>query len=450
MATGCVRLLVFAGFLTFPAWLRADHQEAELHHRLALEYARRKQWDGAFREIERAIKVEPRNSLYLYNLGLLHYNNQEYEKALPWLRRAHELRIEEFEFHRALASALDAAGHLEEAEGEFTRLVQQHPDQARGYCGRAAVELRRARLQAARRDVDRALALESEAAEAWYLLGNLKEKNEQYDEAIKAYQRVISIEPGHVNAQYRLGVLYKRLGQDAESRRHLDTYQSLKTKLDLANAVLFGTRSLYSGDYKTAAEQLSRALASDPSNAEALYYFGVAMQKLEKPAEAVEAFEKALSINPKLALAQANLGLTLAAMGNGDKARPHLARAMELEPRDFSVNLTAARGYLALEDFGAAEMALMRSLELYPSEPQALAELFQLYALWDKSELARRYAALAAEANPNDARLQYRLGLFWAAEHDFDRAREALKRAAAMAPGNPEIRHMLDEISREQ
>ena len=226
MATGCVRLLVFAGFLTFPAWLRADHQEAELHHRLALEYARRKQWDGAFREIERAIKVEPRNSLYLYNLGLLHYNNQEYEKALPWLRRAHELRIEEFEFHRALASALDAAGHLEEAEGEFTRLVQQHPDQARGYCGRAAVELRRARLQAARRDVDRALALDSEAADAWYLLGNLKEKNEQYGEAIKAYQRVISLEPGHVNAQYRLGVLYKRLGQDAESRRHLDTYQS--------------------------------------------------------------------------------------------------------------------------------------------------------------------------------------------------------------------------------
>ena len=46
-----VQFVIMASLLIVPVRLRADHQAAELHHRLALEDARRKDWDGAIRTL---------------------------------------------------------------------------------------------------------------------------------------------------------------------------------------------------------------------------------------------------------------------------------------------------------------------------------------------------------------------------------------------------------------
>ena len=109
--------------------------------------------------------------------------------------------------------------------------------------------------------------------------------------------------------------------------------------------------------------------------------------------------------------------------------------------------LVAGRGFVILEDWSSAEGALLAAARYDAAHPEVLAELFQLYALLGKQEPARQYAGQAAAANPEDARVQYRVGLFWAGEGEVIKAREALTRAATLDPGNKKIQSLLDRIS---
>ena len=108
--------------------------------------------------------------------------------------------------------------------------------------------------------------------------------------------------------------------------------------------------------------------------------------------------------------------------------------------------LFAGRGFLRLEDFARAEAALVRALDLWPSHPGALAGAFELYVMWDKTQRARAYADLAAEANPNDAKLLFLVGLFWAGEGELERARSRLQRARTALPGDNNISDLLAKV----
>jgi len=424
----------------------ADHREAEGHRSAALTHARREEWDAAFREIRAALNIEPRNPAYLYNLGIFYYNTQSYGQAVATLRDAHEFQPALIEYHRALASALEAAGMLELAEREYSALLARHPREAPAWSGRAAVELRRAKFQAARRDADRAIALDAKLAEAYYLRGKTSEQEGKIEEALADYRHVLSLEPAHFNANYRLIVVYQRLGRVEDSRRQAAIVRSLKSQLDASNAILFGTRSLSSGDYVSAAEQFTRAVDLRPKDTRALYYLGLSLQNQGRLEGAVDAYRQALAVNSDLAIVHAALGLILASRRETDAAHSHLARALELGDSDSPVNITAGRGLVVLREIGAAERAFLRALELSPGDPAALAELFQLYAMEERNEPARRYAILAADANPGDARLLYRVGLFWSAAGDFDRARQVINRAASLAPGDQQIQGLLAQI----
>ncbi|MCI0625788.1 MAG: tetratricopeptide repeat protein [Acidobacteria bacterium] len=412
--------------------LELDPKSAEAYHQLALNYGHRRELDKAVQAMEGALWIEPHNPIYRYNLGALCYNSGSYPNALQQFRQALQLQPRNFEFHFALASTLEAEKRLSEAEAEFTKILETYPRQARTYSARAALLMQLGKVEEARQDAEKAILLEPAHAAAHYLLGRIHEQNQDLQGALEAYLRVTELEEGHFNARYRLGLIYARLGQKEEGRRESSIFQSLQLKIDSTNALIFGTNYLRQGDPGNAEQHFATALQSDPQNAEALYYLGLVQQQKGEHLKAIDTFQKALSVNPHLAIVHANLGLTLASLDRAEQARPHLERAVDLDSDDFGVNSSSGRGFLMLEDFPRAEKALLRSLQLWPSQSSVLIDLFQLYVLCGKNEQARRYAELAVDANPLDARLHYRVGLFWAAEQDFDRAKVALQKAVEL------------------
>jgi tetratricopeptide (TPR) repeat protein len=407
---------------------------AEAHHQLALNYGYRRDWDKAVQEMQVALRIEPNNPVYCFNLGALYYNSGAYSDALKQFRVAMQLQPNLFEPHFAMASTLEAEKRLQEAEAEITKILKKFPNEARAHSTRAALCMQLGDYDKARRDAEQAIRLDPAQAAAHYLLGRIHEQNQDLREALMAYQRVIELEKGHMNARYRLASVCSRLGQKEEASRQSEVFQSLKGKVDSTNAVIFGANHLKQGDLPLAEERFVAALRSDPQNSEALYYLGLVHQQKGEPIIAIEMFQKALSVNANVAIVHANLGLTLASLGRFEDARPHLERALELNSDDFAVTFNAGRGFLALEDFSRAETALLRSLQLWPSQPTVLVDLFQLYAQWRKNDRAYHYGKLAADTNPLDHRLHYRLGLFYAAEQDFGQARRELERAVELKP----------------
>ena len=96
------------------------------------------------------------------------------------------------------------------------------------------------------------------------------------------------------------------------------------------------------GDHDGSIEQLRDGpQAGGPKSAEALNALGEAYSKFGESAEAREAFQNAVLLDPKFGVSQLNLGQALLAAGEGGKAEGHLDRAIELLGRSDD----AATGY---------------------------------------------------------------------------------------------------------
>jgi tetratricopeptide (TPR) repeat protein len=86
-------------------------------------------------------------------------------------------------------------------------------------------------------------------------------------------------------------------------------------------AVLRGKKLLDAGDYVGAVEQLRMATTMLPANAAAWNYLGVAYQKARQPGEAVNAYQRALTLNRDLVEAHWNLGMLYLEQNKNDLAQ---------------------------------------------------------------------------------------------------------------------------------
>jgi superkiller protein 3 len=86
-------------------------------------------------------------------------------------------------------------------------------------------------------------------------------------------------------------------------------------------------------DYATAAQNYQDFLAKKPDDATVHYDLGYVYTAMERPADAKSEYEKAISLDPKMAPAYMNLGLTLLATDSSAAIQP-LEKASELSPQD--------------------------------------------------------------------------------------------------------------------
>jgi protein O-mannosyl-transferase len=125
------------------------------------------------------------------------------------------------------------------------------------------------------------------------------------------------------------------------------------------------------------------AVARQPENVRATINLGCVLQDAGRYQEAVEQFERAISIDPTrpdVGLAHRSLGLTLARLGQPEKAIHHLQIAMQLRPD--VTNDHAALGSLLLDvhRFPEAVQQLELAVRQQPADVPVLANLASAYA----------------------------------------------------------------------
>ncbi len=135
---------------------------------------------------------------------------------------------------------------LDEARGEFERLIELAPEEAIGYTNLALVHLRAGDLAAAERAVGRALEIEPENPDIRLILARIYEADGRVEEAREELEVVARRDPEHVRTLYALAELHGRsgtaeeLGRRAEYLRRVVALQpaNLAARLQLAEALL--------------------------------------------------------------------------------------------------------------------------------------------------------------------------------------------------------------------
>jgi len=165
-------------------------------------------------------------------------------------------------------------------------------------------------------------------------------------------------------------------------------------------------------DWNTAETALNPWLASNPSDARALFDAGYVADAQNRPTDAISFYRRAIAADPKSFVAHLSLGLLLARQGNAEDARPELAIATNLDPGDLgpAVKARAWRALARIDEAGIkgvgdpaeASNDLIEALKISPETPAdtlLAANLAEQAGQWDAAEKA--YRRVLAN-NPND------------------------------------------------
>ena len=166
------------------------------------------------------------------------------------------------------------------------------------------------------------------------------EARERYEEAIKACDRVIELDPDFTGLEARLlkaGIL-SELGRHNESLVAYDeAISSVPADLVLLTATFMADKSsvlIKMGEYEEALTTINAALKIDPTNPIAWKNKGEALNYTGRYEEAVSAYDKAVELSPELGLLKASSwqgkGDALKASGRQVEAAAAFARAKEL------------------------------------------------------------------------------------------------------------------------
>ncbi|MFQ5936552.1 MAG: tetratricopeptide repeat protein [Acidiferrobacterales bacterium] len=207
-------------------------------------------------------------------------------------------------------------------------------------------------------------------------------------EAEALYRQVLQVDANNPDALHLLGVLADQVGQsevalDLIQRAVSQNAQNAHYHTSLGNVL----RSLERpGEAITA---FQRALEIEPNFVVALSNLGAMWQEQGRRDEAIAAYRRAAEVQPDYADAHYNLATALKEVGKLDEAIAALRRAVELRPDSPHDHVVLAGYLLERHEFEAALQACERCLQLMPLNTRAIA--FKSVAL---SELGR-YEALA-------------------------------------------------------
>jgi tetratricopeptide (TPR) repeat protein len=274
----------------------------DLYYTLGLSRYQTGQFDDAIRALDRALELKPnfpdallwRGNTYLIQSKLGGAGDGggdpvKLESAIADLRAATERADDVADYHAALAEALYQRRDLAEARTQMQRAVELDPNNAKyaRSLGRVCDQLD---------DLDAAVAAFTTStqhdptdAEAFYGLGLAYFKKQQDADAIAAFRSALKINPFHVDAHEKLGQTLIRGGGQDEGQNELKLAEDSRVR---AKKI----------------DEMRRASAADPSNAELANNLGIELARQGDFEDAMQAFRRALAANPRMIDAQYQIG----------------------------------------------------------------------------------------------------------------------------------------------
>ena len=249
--------------------------------------------------------------------------------------------------------------------------------------------------------------ISEELSDLYIQSGRLREAVTEAEDALKE-------NPSDLNARRLLARIYTRMIGDSQANR-IDE-----------NMV------------KKAIEQYQKITQGDPKDIESWLMLGRLQKIAQNSTDAMNAYKKALEIDPDNEDANTGLAMVYADLGDNKAAAEMLRKLAEKNPSPRSLT-SLAEVYEQLKDYALAAETLRKALEQQPGNADLKHALAQDLLLADQYDDALKlYQDLVAD-DPKDTQSLLRISQIYRQKKDFTKASEAAAKAKELDPNNLEI-----------
>lgn len=265
----------------------------------------------------------------LLQRAMTRHQSGDLDEAERLYRDALRENVAQADAKALLGLVLGAKNRHDEAIACAREAVAEDPNSPllRFYCGN--VLMNAGKLIEATESFQNAIKLKPDFAQAWYNLANAQRAAGGWNGAIESYQTAIRLNPEYAEAYNNLALCYvherkfdEALRQAYASVACADSYgEGWRTLCNIAEQV---------GDYELARVAGERCAQLMPGSHFAWFGYGVALSRLNRFEEALEAYKKALALKPDRADIWDNLGQTLQSLNRLDEAEATFRKTIEV------------------------------------------------------------------------------------------------------------------------
>ncbi len=228
--------------------------------------------------------------------------------------------------------ALFQRGYLEQAAASFQQVVAAKPNEPEAYYNLGTLYLRKNEFAEARQYLEQTIKLRPNHPEAWNNLGMIAAQQGQADDAIRNFRESLRLRPDYAIALLNLGNVYRRQGNFTEAEKLLKGALALEPENSEVN---YNLGMLYARQEQLAlaSQYLERAVSLRPDYPDALNNLGVIFVREERYPEAEEKFKACIRAAPAFDQGYLNLARLYVILKQKDKAREVLQALLQQQPQ---------------------------------------------------------------------------------------------------------------------
>ena len=215
------------------------------------------------------------------------------------------------------------------AENLALSITQEHPNHKYAWKILAAVFEQTNRNQEALKANQNALKIDPNDPEIYLCLGNNFHQQDKLDDAEFNFKKAIDLNPNYLQALYNLGLILKKKQRFTDAVSFFE--RVIKLKPDFVNGYYsLGLTLIDLGELNNALINLKKVIDLKPQYPQAFFNLGIVLRKLGNKIEALKNFQQSINLKPDYTRAYNLIGVTLAELGRYDEALEYFQLAINL------------------------------------------------------------------------------------------------------------------------
>lgn len=450
--------------------LKYNPKNSITYRNIAITYKERKDFDNALKNINKAIELDASNTNNHLLQGNIYFLMHKYNTAMEAYKRVIDIEPENASAlyntalclsskgdiisasdYLLLAAKADKSGKiaylayselgnyalndndLKNAATYLKKAISLNPNDATDHYNLAIIYLKQGYKPEALKEFSIAEKLGNENIEILESLGLAYHNLNDYNKSLNIYDKILKINSKNINALSQIGDLYFKKGDILEALKAYKKITELRPASEHARIAYLNIGNILddAARYEESIEAYEKALSINPKDDSTFYNMGITYKHAKNNEKAIESWRKAIQINPDNPKPHMSLADLLYESGYLDDAITEYKTITDKWPNFPDAHFSLATIYHKKNLIDYAQKRYQKVIILGSSQDLNIKSYINLAIISSEDEKddesllkAVSYIQKALLLKPEDPGALYSLGIIYYKKGSYDRAIE--------------------------